>query len=370
MKTVDIDKLLYEASHNATLFQSEYFSLIYSFNHDIQALLAYPGGKKKMEEDLNDIFNNYLTKNNHYNTYIDGFFGMGGSFRALNDSLYNHGVRKVIVNEINPCISRMHENIRNSPQKMIDYFLEFMRTEIVIPHKKLYISADELLKIKKIMRKRFYSLQNKQMFGVETSTLMIMLSAFNYSGIVNFTKDGSISFGTPIYEYTDVEDFFYKTIKRINTYSHLYKRFEMKFINSDYLTLYKHYKKESHTLWNIDPVYLEENKRKYNKDEISNLEDSYLIGCGIDYSQKRFNHKGVLESLKDIDFIYNNNTHPLLHHYIQEFDLQSKPFIRKENTGSKKGKKVKEVEELTLYQTNYNKSANNLITSKPTQECA
>jgi len=370
MKTLDIDKLLYEVSHDATLFQFEYLSLIDSFKHDIQALLSYSGGKKKMEKDLNDIFNNYLTKHNHYNTYIDGFFGMGGSLRALSESLYNHGVQKVIVNEINPCISRMHENIRNSPQKMIDYFLEFIRTEILIPHKKLYISTYKLLEIKKIMKKRFYSLQNDNKFGVETSTLMIMLSAFNYSGVVNFKADGSISFGTPIYEAGDVEDFFYKTIKRINTYHKLYKRFEMKFYNFDYLTIYSLFKNEPHTLWNIDPVYLEESKRQYTREEIRNLKDSELIGCGIDYSQKIFKHRGVLESLKDIDFIYNNNTHPLLHYYIQEFGLKSKPFIRKNSTGSKKGKKVTEVEELTLYQNNYNKSANNLITSKPSQKCA
>jgi len=370
MKTVDIDKLLYEVSHNATLFQVEYLSLIYTFKHNIQALLPYPGGKKKMEEDLNDIFNNYLTKHNHYDTYIDGFYGMGGSFRALSESLHKHGVQKIIVNEINPCICRMHENIRNSPQKMIDYYLEFIRTEILIPHKKLYISTHKLLEIKRIMKKRFYSLQKEEKFGVETSTLMIMLSAFNYSGVVNFTKDGSISFGTLIYEAGDVEDFFYKTIKRINTYHNLYKKFEMKFFNSDYLTLYKHFKKEPNTLWNIDPVYLEENKQKYTREEILNIKDSELIGCGINYSQKIFNHRGVLESLKDIDFIYNNNIHPLLHFYIDEFDLKSKPFIRKDNTGSKKGKKVKEVEELTLYQNNYNKSANNLITSKPSQKCA
>ena len=370
MKALDIDILLYEVSHDSTLFQSEYLSLIYSFNHDIQALLAYPGGKKKMEVDLNDIFNNYLTKHNHYNTYIDGFFGMGGSFRALNDSLYSHGVRNIIVNEINPCISRMHENIRNSPQDMINYFLEFVRTEILIPHKKLYISVNQMLKIKKIMKKRFYSLQKEEKFGVETSTLMIMLSAFNYSGIVNFKKDGTISFGTPIYESGDMDDFFYKTIKRINTYSHLYNKFEMKFFNSDYLTLYKHYKKEPNTLWNIDPVYLEESQRKYTQEEILNLEDSHFVGCGINYSKKIFNHRGVLESLKDIDFIYNNNIHPLLHHYIKKFSLESKPFIRKETAGSQKGKKVKEVEESTLYQNNYNKSANNLITSKPSQKCA
>jgi len=370
MRTLDIDKLLYEVSHDATLFQFEYLSLIYSFHHDVDALIAYPGGKKKMEEDLNNIFNNYLTKHNHYNTYIDGFFGMGGSLRALSESLHNHGVQKVIVNEINPCICRMHENIRNSPQKMMEYFLEFIRTEILIPYKKLYISTNDFLKIKKVMKKKFFSLQKKQMFGVETSTLMIMLSAFNYSGVVNFKVDGSISFGNPIYEVDDIKDFLYKTIKRINTYSQLYNKFEMKFYNFDYLTLYNHFKKEPNTLWNIDPVYLEESKRKYTREEILNLKDSELIGCGINYSQKIFKHRGVLESLKNIDFIYNNNTHPLLHFYIQEFGLKFKPFIRKENTSSQKGKKVKEVEELTLYQNNYNKTANNFNTSKPSQKCA
>jgi hypothetical protein len=57
---------------------------------------------------------------------------------------------------------------------MTDYFLEFIRTEIIIPYKKLYISADEFLEVKQVMIKRFYQFQDKGEFGIETSTLMII----------------------------------------------------------------------------------------------------------------------------------------------------------------------------------------------------
>jgi hypothetical protein len=323
-----------------------------------------------MRNDLNDIFNNYLTKYNQYDTYVDGFYGMGGSFKALSDSLQKHGVKTVIVNEINTCIITMHENIRNSPIKMRDYFLEFVRTEIIIPYKKLYIPIEEFLKVKQKMIQRFNELQKKKEFGIETSTLLIMLSAFNFSGMMSFKKGGIISFGKPIYEFDDIDDFFYKTIKRIDTYSELYNRFDMKFFNSDYFILHKEFKNRKNTLWNIDPVYFKANYSEYNTEEMMNLKNSDIPACVVNYAQKDFNHIGVLETLKDIDFIYNNNTSPILYHYINKLDLEYRPFDRKEVITSTKNAKVKNVVELILYKNNFKQPLNNIFDSKSLEKCA
>lgn len=374
MTKFDIDKELFEVSHNRKSFKSLFIYIIYSFKNDIKSLLAYGGGKYKMRKELNEIFNNFLSKHNQYDTYIDGFFGMGGSLKSLSDSLEKHGVKNVIVNELNPCICTMHENIRNSPKEMTDYFLEFIRTEIIIPYKKLYISAEDFLEVKQVMIKRFYQFQDKGEFGVETSTLMMMISAFNFSGMMSFNKVGLIRFGKPIYQFQDIDDMFYKTLKRIDTFSELYNRFEMKFINGDYFNLYHHFKDRKNTLWNIDPVYLKQDYRKYDKDEMKNFKNSDIVECTVNYAQSKFNHIGVLDGLKDIDFIYNNNTSPLLHYYIDILNLEYIAFDRKGQISNSIEVEDKKVSELILYQNNFNKNRstaiNNSIPLLSTQRCA
>jgi len=369
MSAVNIDKTLSSVCHNSELFKQEYLDFIYSKSHEVESLIAYGGGKYKMRKELNDIFNNYLTRYNFYDTYIDGFYGMGGSFKALSDSLEKHGVKNIIVNEINPCISKMHMNIRNAPNKMKDYFLDVIRTKVVMPYGKLNIPYDEMIKAKKVLIDRFKYLQDREEFGVETSTLLIMLSAFNYSGMLQFRKGGKLGFGLPIYQYSDIDDFFLKTIKRIDTFSKLYNRFDMKFYNYDYLTLHKHFKDKPHTLWNIDPVYFKEDYREYNKEEMENIKNEDIRECTVNYAQPQFKHLECLDTIKDIDFIYNNNTSPLLYHYIYELNLEYKIFDRSDNINGKAKKKAKIIKELILHKNNYKNPANNLL-QKPTQKCA
>ncbi len=370
MSAFNIDKELSAVSHNKKLFKDEYLEIIYSLSHEVESLIAYGGGKYKMREELNDIFNNYLTKHNYYHTYIDGFYGMGGSFKALSDSLEKHGVKNVIVNEINPCISQMHINIRNTPNKMKDYFLDVIRTKVIIPYGKLYIPYDELLKVKKVLIDRFNYLQDREEFGVETSTLLIMLAAFNYSGMLQFRKGGKLSFGLPIYQYKAIDDFFMKTIKRIDTFSKLYNRFDMKFYNYDYLTLHKYFKDKPNTLWNIDPVYLKENYKKYNKEEMEKIKNVDIRECTVNYAQPQFKHLETLDTINEIDCIYNNNTSPLLYHYIDKFNLEYKIFDRSDNIDGKARKKAKTVTELILYKNNFPQPANNTFLQKPPHKCA
>jgi len=143
----------------------------------------------------------------------------------------------------------------------------------------------------------------------------------------------------------------------------------MTIYNSDYFTLYREFKNRPNTLWNIDPVYLKEDYRPYNKDEMQNITNADIKECEVNYSQANFKHLECLETLKDIDFIYNNNTSPVLYHYINKFNLQFKVFNRKEAISAKSNQNVKTVQETIIYQNNYKKAANNFI-EKSSQKCA
>ena len=61
----------------------------------------------------------------------------------------------------------------------------------------------------------------------------------------------------------------------------------------------------------------------------------------------------MLETLENIDFIYNNNTHPILYHFINKFNLYYKEFIRSELITGDKDTEVKQVTELILWKNNF-----------------
>lgn len=213
-------------------------------------------------------------------------------------------------------------------------------------------------------------LQKKNEFGVETSTLFIMLCTSNFSGSVNFKKDGSIYFSNEIFRTKSIDDFYMRTIKKITKFSELYNQFDMEFYNNDYFVLHKHLKKLPNTLWNIDTVYVKEDYSDYDEEEMLNLKNEEIRECKANYGRNDFNHRGVLDSLEHIDFIYNNNTHPIMYHYIHKFKTHHKLFDRKSTMSGKKDTKCIKVTEIILYKDNFKKSANNFIPSKSTQECA
>jgi len=352
MKNNIIDTKLTQASLSKTLFSKVFLFIVLMISTTINSLISYMGGKFKMREDLQKAFK-ILTEKNTYRTYIDGFFGMGGSLKGLSEELLEHGVKKVIVNDINPCIINMHKCIRDNRDEMVSYYLETIRKEIVIPHSKLYVSVEEFIEFKKVLVQRFYTLQDKREYGIETSTLFIMLSAFNFSGVVTFKENGIINFSDAIYDHKDIHDLLFNTIKRIDTFHELYNKFDMEFYNVDYFQLHNRFKGLKNTIWNIDTVYLKESYMKYIEEDMKKLTNSEIIGCECDYSQSDFNHIGVLETLKNIDFIYNNNTHPILYHFINKYNLLYKEFVRSELITGDKDTKVKKVTELILYQNNF-----------------
>lgn len=233
MQSLSTNQILFNASFSKDEFKKTYLAAIEAkFGKKQETIVSYPGGKLKMKKELNEIFIE-MTKTNKFNTYIDGFFGMGGSFKALSDALLEHQVKEIIVNDISKCIIIMHKCIRDYADEMIEYYLERIRCDIVMPYQKLFIAAKDLIIVKKKWIAEFESLQKDKKFGIETSTLFIMLCAFNFSGVVQMNKNGDIKFTQRLYCVGDVKNFLFNTISRISTFHELYSKFEMKFYSSN-----------------------------------------------------------------------------------------------------------------------------------------
>jgi len=348
----NFEKYLVGSMNSKQLINKLYINIASQLAGKIQSLISYPGGKKKMETEIQECYKE-LSITKTFEVYIDPFTGMAGSFKALEELLKSSNVKKVILNDINTCIITFHENIRNHKDEMIDEFLEIIREKIIKKYKKLFLTVEEFEEVQSILRDEFYQLQEEKKFGVQTSIRLILLSAFNYSGVMSIKRDGDITFSKSIYDANDIKDFLFNTITRIETFNNLYTQFEIEFYNEDYFRVFDKFKKQPNTLWNIDTVYLKEDYSEYIESDMENLSSSDIPECSCNYGQKIFPHIEVLETLKEIDFIYNNNEHPILKHYEKKFNLKSKYFTRKESIDAKNATEVKEVREMILFQNNF-----------------
>lgn len=359
MQTLSTNQILFNASFSKDEFKKTYLAAIEAkFGKKQETIVSYPGGKLKMKKELNEIFTE-MTKTNQFNTYIDGFFGMGGSFKALSNALLEHQVKEIIVNDINRCIIIMHKCIRDYADEMIEYYLERIRCDIVMPYQKLFIATEDFIIVKKKWIAEFEALQKDKKFGIETSTLFIMLCAFNFSGVVQTNKKGDIRFTQKLFSVVNVKNFLFNTIGRIRIFNELYNKFDMKFYSSDYFALFQNYQHKTNTLWNIDTVYLKEDYSEYKKADMENIKNSSIVGCTCNYGQNDFDHIGVLETLKNINFIYNNNTHPLVYHYIKKLSLPYKKFIRYEAINDNIKDEAKAIQELIVYGNNFKYASTN-----------
>lgn len=359
MQNLNTNQILLNASFSKEEFKKTYLAAVEAkFGKKQETIVSYPGGKLKIKKELNEIFTE-IAETNKFTTYIDGFFGMGGSFKALSDALLEHQVKEIIVNDINKCIVIMHKCIRDYADEMIEYYLERIRCDIVIPYQKLFIAAEDLIIVKKKWIAEFEEFQKDKKFGIETSTLFIMLCAFNFSGVVQMNKKGDIKFTQRLYCVYDIKSFLFNTIGRIRTFNELYNKFDMKFYSSDYFVLFQNYQYKTNALWNIDTVYLKEDYSEYKKSDMENIKNSSIVECTCNYGQDNFDHIGVLETLKNINFIYNNNSHPLIYHYIKKLNLNYKRFIRYEAINDNMKDKAKAIQELIVYGNNFKNTSIN-----------
>ncbi|PNV82642.1 MAG: hypothetical protein C0627_08880 [Sulfurimonas sp.] len=359
MQSLSTNQIFLNASFSKEEFKKTYLAAIEAkFGKKQETIVSYPGGKLKMKKELNEIFTE-MAETNKFTTYIDGFFGMGGSFKALSDALLEHQVKEIIVNDINKCIVIMHKCIRDYADEMIEYYLERIRCDIVMSYQKLFIVAEDLIIVKKKWIAEFEAFQKDKKFGIETSTLFIMLCAFNFSGVVQMNKKGDIKFTQRLYCVGDLKNFLFNTMSRIRTFNELYNKFDMKFYSNDYFALFQNYQYKTNTIWNIDTVYLKEDYSEYIKSDMENIKNSSIVGCSCNYGQDDFDHIGVLETLKNINFIYNNNTHPLIYHYIEKLKLKHKKFTRHEAISSSIKENAKAIQELIVYGNNFKYASTN-----------
>jgi len=349
-------------------FRRTFIFFCYLFYSGVRVVFQYPGSKQKMKVELNYIFEKvYLEKlrktGKGFDIFIDGFAGAMNSTIVLMDSLILANVKKVIINDINPCLIQVHNDIRNNSKALISEYTEIIRTKYIKKYGGLFLTVEEYKQIHYELNEEFMRLQRANQFGVRTSIIFLLLQGVMYSGIPKYdksegAKDTDFKFTYKIYDIERYHSVILNQIPKIRQFSKIYNEVDIEFRNQDFFELLEEFKYNPDVLFNLDVPYIKEGKEVLNVELLSIMTSKDLEDCVINYNLY-FDHLKIIKELENINFIYNNNAHPILNYYANRFDISVGNFTRKECTATKLGEETKKVKELILFKNSLlHKSSN------------
>ncbi len=313
------------------------------------ALFVYPGSKKRMHRELNIIFEHLYLEKRHqtgtgYKTFVDVFGGAANSTLVLMKNLQLTNFERIIINDIDSCIVQTHKDVKDNGTEIINEFCEIIRTKFIIPYGSIILTKLQYDLIKSELTEEFLNLQDKQEFGIQTSTRFIFLRDLEFSGIVKYNKDGGYKFDKKVFANNTMFNIIMNYIPKIKEFNYIYNKLDIEFTNKDCFELLNQddIKNNSDCLINLDPPYLATDSD--NTDNTSNE----IKNCTINYNQD-FKHIDLLDMLPDMNFIYNNNKHTKIKEYADKLNCNMDKFFRPNNIGVKKGQKAKKQIEYILY---------------------
>lgn len=343
-----------------------FFSFL--FYSGVRVIFQYPGSKQKMKVHLNYIFEKlFLEKVQNtgkgFDIFIDGFAGAMNSTIVLMDSLILSGVKKAIINDINPCLVQVHNDVRNNSESLIFEYCEIIRTKYIKNYGGLFLTLEQYEQIHYELNEEFMQLQRNNQFGIRTSIIFLLLQGVMYSGIPKYdnsenARDTDFKFSYKIYDIDRYHSVLLNQIPKIKDFSKIYNQVEIEFRNQDFFEILEEFKGNPNVLFNLDVPYITEGKEVLNDDYLSKMTSKDLEDCVINYNLY-FDHLKIIKELKNINFVYNNNAHPILTYYANKFDIEVGEFMRSENTSSKAGEETKKVKELILFKNSLLQESSN-----------
>ena len=318
------------------------------------SLFTYPGSKEKMAEELNEIFDKlYLEKvaytNKGYDSFIDVLGGAANSTIVLLDSLIISGVKKFYFNDIDCCIYNTHKNCKDKSEEMINQFSEFVRTKFIQPYGTIFLDRDTYQKIISEEIDEFYKLQSNKDYGASTTVRFMFLRELAFSGVLRYRKKedgGGHEYSKSIYNMKRATNELFRIIPKIMKFSKLYNEIDIQFYNMDAFELLEldEFKNNADCLVNLDPPYVDEMQDDIDEDILKDMSDNELEDCTVNYNVD-FKHIDLLKKFNKMNFIYNNNKHPIVEYYSNKVNASHELFNRVDNLSATKDKKSKIVQE-------------------------
>lgn len=266
-------------------------------------LFRYIGGKSWLREHLRRDILNLLSKNT-IDTYVEPFAGGLGAFLGVHDILSSHGVKNIILNDINKKLIILYKMLYENPQGLIQEYMKIenaFRASIPVEAWSMHKAKQkDELKIFLINASDFFKAVRND-FNVETDELqsasqLLFLQNHCFNGIYRENSKGG--YNTPFNweaKYITEE----RLLERVSAIGKVFNNFNITFTNNSYSEL--DYNKES--LYYLDPPYI---------NEIDTLENKYNKDCFTLNNQKE-----LIRLIKDCVFLYSNHDNELL---INEFN--------------------------------------------------
>ncbi len=324
--------------------------------YDVQSLFSWVGTKEKMKDELNEIYEKlYYDKlnktNKGYTTFVDAFGGALNSTLVLKSLLQMTNIKTFIANDIDKIVYHTHLNCKENSKEMIEEFANIVITKFINKFGTIFISKTKFEGVLKELVEEFNELHTTKNYSISSSVRFIILRDFQFSGNLEYSKTtGLMRMASRIYDTKKMYKWFFKQPIRIQKISKIYNDLDIKFYNLDCFELFEldEIKNNADCLINLDPPYVKQTKKTFTEEELEKMTDSEIEDCKIDYNQV-FPHTKLLKLLPTMNFIYNNNQHPIVDYYVKKTNALSETFDRKEKMTARKGKKVVIVKESIVY---------------------
>jgi DNA adenine methylase len=259
-------------------------------------LFDWIGGKKWLSSKLNTEVKTILDTNKNIQCYIEPFCGSLGSLIGSLNTFKEHGIKKIILNDINKSLINVYLIIKQDPKTLCEKLNEIeSEHERLIPDEAfaLHKTKDkERLKVLMLESNNFYlSIRDKfnsvknNIGDIDSAAyfLFIMYHAFN--GLYRENKKGM---NNSPYGWTNKKINLENRFKTIMQYNKLFNEMNISFYNlsfDDFIDNFKHLSSES--IFYFDPPYMNKDikENSYNKDSFGKEEQIKLLNYidNLDY---------------------------------------------------------------------------------------
>lgn len=287
-------------------------------------LFKYIGGKSKFANDISTV----ITKS--HKSYSEPFCGALGAFLGIEQKLFDSGVRTVVLNDINPAIIAIYNEILTNTESFIAVYLEIEeKFTAICPGPQNYKNKDFLVECKNYYNRIRADFNSKKKNNKTNYLEFLFLQKHAFNGVYRENGKGehNVPFnwqGKPI----DIESFA-AHVKELHV---VFSKFDILFTNKNVFDI----EFDEDTLYYLDPPYYNEaaTENQYNKDSFDPAAQSKLI-----------------TKIMNISYIYSNHNSDFI---VSQFvsNINKKILNRKNIMTGKGGDKSSSVEEILIWSDN------------------